>query len=66
MGYYCDTLTILFLGKIMEELWKFFRKAIECSELSGLLCGSLEDNIESNAGEGGLTCEALERCLRIL
>ena len=38
------------------ELWT--RNVIECRELSGLLCGSLEDNnIESSADGGGLACE---------
>lgn len=41
------------------ELWA--GKAIECSELSGLFCGSLQGkNIEKSEDVGGLACEVLE------
>lgn len=32
-------------------------KAVECSELTGLSCRSLENHVESNADDGGLECE---------
>lgn len=41
---------------IALELWA--EESIECSELSGLFCGSLEDkNIKSSTGAGGLASE---------
>lgn len=39
-------------------------KAIECSKLGELFCGSLEDKIERNADDGGLAYEVPERSLR--
>ena len=37
------------------------RRTIECSDLSGLFCRSLDDkNVESSAANGGLPCEDSE------
>lgn len=41
-------------------------KAVECSELTGLFCRSLKNNVESNSDDGGLECEILEGSLKSL
>jgi hypothetical protein len=35
-------------------------KAIECSELSKLFCGNIEDNVECSADNGKLACGVSE------
>lgn len=42
----------------MFELWP--GKAFECSELSGLFCGSLKDKAVSEDDGGFLACEVLD------
>lgn len=47
----------------MAEFKLWVRTVIECSELSGLFCGKLPGkSVERNADDGGLACEASERC----
>jgi hypothetical protein len=40
------------------ELWA--RRSIRFQELCGMLCRSLEDNVENSAEDGGLACEISE------
>lgn len=54
-GIAVTDLTVLFLGGFLE-LWT--RKAIECSKLGELFCGSLEDEkVERNVHDRGLACD---------
>ena len=47
----------------MAEFKPWVRKIIECSELSGLVCGKLHGKSdERNADDGGMTREVSERC----
>ena len=63
------------LWKIWLCFWKDYtstlellaKKATECWELSGIVCGDLEDkNVESNADDGGLAVEISGRSLKTL
>ena len=62
MGYCCDRPEHIVFGRIVVrslELWA--TKALECLELSGLFFrGSEDENVKSNADNGGLACEILE------
>lgn len=52
---------LLFSERWQKELELQSRKAIECSELSGLFRGSLEDkDVESYADKDDLACETSE------
>ena len=46
------------------ELWA--KGHIQFSELCGMLCRSLEDNVENSAEDGGLACEISEGKLKTL
>jgi hypothetical protein len=46
------------------ELWA--RRSIRCLELCGMLCRTLEDNVENSAKDGGLAYEISEGRLKIL
>jgi hypothetical protein len=41
-------------------------RTIGCSELCGMFCRSLEDNVENSANDGGMACEISEGRLKTL
>ena len=51
----------------MEGLWNFgLEDPFSLKELCGMLCRSLEDNVENNVEDGGLACEISEERLKTL
>lgn len=45
------------------EIWT--KKAVDCSELSLMICVTLDNNTENNRDEGGRACEILWVNLRV-
>lgn len=51
MGFTVTGVTVFF-GRIVMAIELWTMKAIECSQLSGLSCWSLEETVESKVSEG--------------